>query len=255
MSDSNTFQDSLLVLSHVEVKAAEVGGGVGLLVALPGLFLAPMKANPDELPPLVAAASLAGTGALIGAAIATPPALWRLYRDGKPGVYTRAVDLRCNERQKFVDRMAMIGAVAGIALESVRIRAIARIHDLPTTTVATTRASLWELFGFAVAGAAVAAGTTTVIKLITDKVTDADATQDGKFKENASEMRELVDRTADDIRQSAEAGVTQVNQSIDEPAGVIQNETLDTTAHSAANPQQTTLGGNTGSDAIVDPNV
>lgn len=245
MSGSGTFRDSLLVLSHVEAKAAEIGGGVGLLVALPGLWLAPMKVNPDDLPPLVAASSIAGTGAVVAAAIMTPHALMRLYQGGKAGIHVRAADLRSNERQKFVDRMAIIGAVAGVALESVRIRAIARVHNLPTTAVANTRASLWELFGFAVAGAAVAAGTTTVLKYLTDKASDV--AEDTNFKKDTEEMRELVDNTAD-------SAATQANQAAGQTAGTIYNEIPPATTPTGATPQ-VTPGGNTTSGGIVDPNV
>lgn len=200
MTDPGLVKDTALVVCHAEMKAIEVGAGVGLLIAIPGLALAPMKVNPNDAPPLVAAATIAGTSALFAASLVTPQAVIRIYNGGKEGVHSRAKTLRSNERQKFVDRMAKIGAVAGIALETVRIRAIARIHDVPATTVATTPRSLWELFGFAVAGAAVGAGITTIVKVVKDKISESDINNNASI--NTDEMRELVDNSADKVSET-----------------------------------------------------
>lgn len=253
MSDGEVLKESVLVLSHVEAKAAELGGGIGLLIALPGLALAPMKANPNDLPPLVAAASLAGTGALIGAAIITPHAIYRMYQGGKQGVHTRALDLRSNDRQKFVDRMALIGAAAGVALESVRIRAISRVHDVPVTSVVTTRDSLWELFGFAVAGAAVAAGTTTFVKLIADKLSDAADKTD--LKGNADEMRELVESSAEDVRQSVQSAADQAANAADNAVETVQKNTPSPSSVTDESRPLDMPDGNSGSAGIVDRNA
>lgn len=219
MSTADNVKDTSIVLMHAELKAMQLGAGVGLLVAIPGVAWAPETFNKTDAPPLVAAAAVAGSAAAAGAALVLPVTAFRLIRDGMPGVRERASLLRSNERQAQLRNIVGIGAATGLALEGVRLSAIADMHNVPVSTVATTRQSAWELFCFAVVGATIAVAIPTTAAYIRENwpVDSEDV------KQAADNIEQGAKDAKNEAKDKAQKAASKADEAVDEAADTAEN--------------------------------
>lgn len=156
MSLADVLKDGVTVMVHAQIKAMQVGAAAGLLIAIPALSLAPSTYNRSDAPPLVAAASLAASGALLATTLVIPLSAYRLVRAGVDGVSARAAALHANPTTAHLARVGLFGAGCGVALLALRVRVLAQMGDVGVCVVLFDRGTLWELFGFAVSGSSVA---------------------------------------------------------------------------------------------------
>lgn len=211
-SNETAVEDTSRVFLHAEIKALQLGAGAGLLIAVPGVIFAPATFNSTDAPPLVAAVSAAGVAAVANAGLVFPLTAYRLYRGGKAGVTERAELLRSNERVHQLNRVGLFGAAVGLALEGIRLRTIADMHNAPISAVATTQQAGWEAFCFAVVGSTIAVAVPTISAYIRENWSD-NTSKTSDIKSSTDEEDKLVKSA-----ETAEQGARSVAQGAEDAA-------------------------------------
>lgn len=215
MPSTETLKDAAVVMHHIEIKALQLGAGIGLAVALPALTLAPGAVAPPSTPPLAAAASLAGVGAVTLGSFVSVAAAVRLSTFSSDAIATRASNLRSNPRQHTLDRVGVAGAAVGMLSAAAHMR----VHPVPEG-----RAMVWQTVCFGLAGASVAVAGATLYKLAADRMCGV---EDKAVAADASEALELAEdvekgKKADAAPEEATGAVAQepVKDAVEETPAV-----------------------------------
>lgn len=204
MSAKDIAKPSAIVALHAHCRGLQLGAALGLAIATPALLVAPDTANPSGSPPLVVAAHFAGVGAVAGATITTTAVTAIISSSDSAAIHKRADGLMSNKRQCQVDRIGVAGAIVGLTLEGVRIRAVANETGRCPIGLAFSKQGAWEAFGFAVAGAAVSIGISTVVGAVIRSVSSKDDT-DEKKELDEGEVTSTEGAVAQNVEETIQA--------------------------------------------------
>lgn len=192
-SEPSTMKDCAQVVVHAQIKALQAGAAAGLLLAIPGMALAPIKFNPSDLPPLVALANVAGLGAVASTVVNIPTTI--VQCNGKD-LRKRAAELTDNARERKLNVVGLAGAVTGLLIEGVRIKSVANIRETKVSNVALTKQSAWESFCFAVCGATVFVAVPTLLASVKKQISAMIESKNSAGEVDADEAKELSEDDA-----------------------------------------------------------
>lgn len=170
MTLADVLKPSVQLLIHAETKGAQLGAGVGLAVALPGVAFLPNQFNSADAPPLVAVARVCGAAAVVGATAAVAVAVRRLTRLSKDELKQRADKLSSGESLVVEKAVCTGGMALGVALMAVRISKLARVQEQSALNTLMSKQCLWDCYCFAVMGSAVAVGVYKASQMAAHKI-------------------------------------------------------------------------------------
>lgn len=195
-------KDCAQLVVHAQIKALQAGAAAGLLLAVPGMALAPIKFNPSDLPPLVALANVAGLGAVASAIVNVPTTV--IQCKGKD-LHKQAAELSENARERLLNVVGLAGAVTGLLIEGVRIRSVANIREIKVSNVALTSQSAWESFCFAVCGATVFVVVPTLLASVKKQIS---AMIEAKNSAEGIDVDETKELSEDDAQAGGDTKTT-----------------------------------------------
>eukprot|EP00177_Eucheuma_denticulatum_P001791 GFKZ01003210.1.p3 GENE.GFKZ01003210.1~~GFKZ01003210.1.p3 ORF type:complete len:211 (+),score=26.48 GFKZ01003210.1:120-752(+) len=179
MTLADILQPCSTILIHAQLKGAQYGAGISALAFGHVCLIRRDVMNPSDDPPLVAIAKKAGTGAILGACVATTVATVKMAKLTKDELQSRAEKLHASEEESRLKKVAAVGSGIGLGLLGLRFSHLAEESGKTVRQITMTKDGLWEVFCFGALGAGIAVGVAKVSTKVVESLNERKETSGG----------------------------------------------------------------------------